>query len=51
MTKAIVSPDGWVLCPFHFTKLCRIDEDGEARGVKLWCSRCKAEHVLNSSAK
>lgn len=48
--KAIVSRDGWILCPIHWTKLCRLDKGGRAIGVKLWCSRCRAEIELDTES-
>lgn len=48
MLRADIGADGWVLCPVHFTKLCRMDKGGVAKGLRLWCSRCKAEVELDT---
>ena len=42
MKHAIIRDD-WALCPIHGAKLCRIEPDGRARGIKLWCKQCRAE--------
>jgi hypothetical protein len=47
MAKAVIDRDGWAKCPVHFTKLGRVDRGGKAKGVKLWCSRCKGEVELD----
>jgi len=48
MAKAIICKDGWIMCPVHWTKLCRVDEGGCAKGIRLWCSRCKGEVELDT---
>lgn len=51
MLKAIISKDGWILCPIHWTKLCKLEPGKKAHGVHLWCSRCKGEVVLDTDEK
>jgi len=48
MSKAVIDRDGWVMCSVHWTKLCRMDKGGGAKGLRLWCSRCKGEVELDT---
>jgi len=51
MRGAVIGKDGWVRCPVHATKLCRLEKNGSARGVRLWCSRCGDEVILDTRGR
>lgn len=46
MSKAIIRPDGWVVCEKHDKKLLYIDKDG----IKLYCGKHCTDVFLDIQA-
>ena len=45
ISRAVIR-DGVALCPRCWKKLCRTTNGGSARGIILWCRKCKCPVLL-----
>lgn len=38
--------NGWYVCPYCKTKICKVSNDSIAKGLKVKCKRCKNEFEI-----